>query len=62
MHRLVAPRDQKYQSNFVEASNRYQVHLEIVKDAERSSAIIKLYTDAMQAYSSVFVWMPTTTN
>jgi hypothetical protein len=69
VHRLVAPRDQKYQSNFVEVSNqernrvRHAERLILLRiRVARSSATTKSFTGDMRVSSSVFVWTRVTMN
>lgn len=63
VHRLVAPRDQKYQSNFVEVS-RVRVPFGCVKHyltpASSSSATTRLFTGVTRVSSFVCVLMTTT--
>lgn len=64
VHRVVAARDQKYQSNFVEVGGHR--HCSLQPNADRlvtfSSEITRLYTVAMLASSSAYVLMRTTMN
>ena len=62
VHRLVAPRDQKYQSNFVEArmhaaTGSATIDLFVFLN---SFATTRLFTDATLVYSFVFASMQTT--
>jgi hypothetical protein len=66
VHRVVAARDQKYQSNFVEVCKSPRLFplsaLSRPILVSPSSGTTRLYTVAMQASSSAYVLMQTTTN
>lgn len=55
VHRLVAPRDQKYQSNFVEVCCCERLCALRLTLLEHSSGTTRSFTGAMQGYSFVFV-------
>lgn len=56
VHRLVAPRDQKHQSNFVEV-RKHLLRERIAINNIFSIVITRLYIEDMQDCSFVYVWM-----